>query len=59
MTSVECPSAVQSSTQTWDLVLLDGELVVVRDLLPECYVPLCIAVGLEEGRERSIHIFRI
>lgn len=65
-TSVERPPAVGSATQARDLLVLDGELVVVSDLLSHGYVSLGvddyllasaevdhlgIAVGLEGDRE--------
>lgn len=40
--SIECSSTVWSSTETGDLVVLNGELVVIGDLLSHRYVSLWV-----------------
>ena len=67
--SVQRSPAVGGPTETRDLFVLDGELVVVCDLLPQCDVPLGvddnlflhpktddlrIAVGLREEKSTQL-----
>ena len=47
--SVERPSTVWSSTEAGDLVIFDGELVIVGDLLSHCYVSLRVDHNLLQG----------
>ena len=49
--SVECPSTVWSSTEAGDLVVFDGKLVIVGDLLSHRYVPLRVDHNLLQSTE--------
>ena len=46
---IECPSTVWSSTEAGDLVVFDGELVIIGDLLSHRYVSLRVDHNLLQG----------